>query len=223
MTYIDYWNQLWKIAEVVPLTSSEVALYGFLLNMCNRRYWKMPFPCSSVSICETLRMSRQTLNTARKHLASVGLISFSQGSSRFTPSNYSILDMTDKLTVDLTTLKNIDIDSDMNDSPEQNWEELKALLWKDDAWFQRVVDYLNKREKNIALSDVRMFLSDFLQYLELYNDTQKTIGEVRKYFLNWVVKRLEKPKMTNEKVSTGLVPGDNSVNKYVAMKERIGQ
>lgn len=47
-------------------------------------------------------MSKQTLMTARKHLAEYGLISFSNGKSRFLPSEYSLLELTVNLTHDLT-------------------------------------------------------------------------------------------------------------------------
>ena len=47
-------------------------------------------------------MSKQTLMTARKHLAEYGLISFSNGKSRFLPSEYSLLELTVNLTHELT-------------------------------------------------------------------------------------------------------------------------
>lgn len=47
-------------------------------------------------------MSKQTLMTARKHLAELGLIRFSNGKSRFLPSEYSLLELTVNLTHDLT-------------------------------------------------------------------------------------------------------------------------
>lgn len=111
MTYIDYMNQFWRVASVHSTSTSEVALYAFLVNECNARYWNMPVSCSTLHICETLRMSKQTVMTARKHLAEKGLIRFSSGKSRFLPSEYSLL----KLTVNLThglTLNNKDKDKD---------------------------------------------------------------------------------------------------------------
>ena len=62
VTYIDYWNQFWKVAELVPIPSSEVALYAYLLNECNSKYWKMPFPCASSKICESIRISKEALD-----------------------------------------------------------------------------------------------------------------------------------------------------------------
>lgn len=111
MTYIDYMNQFWRVASVQPMPASEVALYAFLVNECNARYWKMPVPCSTLYICESLRMSKQTVMTARRHLAEMGLIQFTNGKSRFLPSEYSLLELTANLTHDLT-LNNKDRDKD---------------------------------------------------------------------------------------------------------------
>ena len=104
-----------------PMPASEIALFAYLVNESNKRYWKMPFVCSTTRICDDLRLSRQTVITARKHLAERNLISFIEGKSRHVPSNYSILectdgqtdsmthDLTDDLTDDLTPIKDKDI------------------------------------------------------------------------------------------------------------------
>ena len=102
MTYIDYMNQFWRASAMEYMSTSEVALYAFLVNECNQHRWTMPVPCSTVRICEMLHMSKQTLCSARKNLAKRGLISFSEGKSRHVPSKYSLLIWTDNLTVELT-------------------------------------------------------------------------------------------------------------------------
>ena len=102
MTYIEYMNQLWRSALVSPMPASEIALFAYLVNESNKRYWKMPFACSTTRICEDLRLSRQTVITARKHLAERKLIAFTEGKSRHLPSNYTLLELTDYLTVGLT-------------------------------------------------------------------------------------------------------------------------
>ena len=102
MTYIDYMNQFWRASAMEYMSTSEVALYAFIVNECNQHRWNMPVPCSTVRICEMLHMSKQTLCTARKNLAKRGLISFTEGKSRHVPSKYSLLIWTDNLTVELT-------------------------------------------------------------------------------------------------------------------------
>ena len=102
MTYIEYMNQLWRSALLSPMPASEIALFAYLVNESNKRYWKMPFACSTTRIREDLRLSRQTVITARKHLSERKLIAFTEGKSRHLPSNYTLLECTDDLTVDLT-------------------------------------------------------------------------------------------------------------------------
>ena len=102
MTYIEYMNQLWRSALLSPMPASEIALFAYLVNESNKRYWKEPFTCSTTRICEDLRLSRQTVITARRHLSERKLITFTEGKSRHLPSNYTLLELTDDLTVGLT-------------------------------------------------------------------------------------------------------------------------
>ena len=102
MNYIGYMNQLWRSALVEPMPASEIALYAFIVNECNLRFWRMPIQCSTVRICESLRISKQTLNVAREHLSQRGLIHFTPGKSRHLPSKYILLELTDDLTAHMT-------------------------------------------------------------------------------------------------------------------------
>ena len=130
MTYIDYMNQLWRSALLLAIPASEIALYAYLVNESSKRYWKMPFACSTTRICEDLRLSRQTVITARKHLAERKLISFTEGISRHLPSNYTLLEWTDDLTVglthgltqDLTHIKDKDKDQNKGSSIKERCE-----------------------------------------------------------------------------------------------------
>lgn len=108
MTYIEYMNHLWRSALLSPMPASEIALFAYLINECNKRFWKMPFVCSTTRICEELRISRLTVITARKHLAERRLIAFSKGKSRHLPSKYTMLEWTDDLTDGLTHIKDKD-------------------------------------------------------------------------------------------------------------------
>lgn len=102
MNYIGYMNQLWRSALVEPMPASEIALYTFIVNECNVRFWRMPIQCSTVRICESLRISKQTLTVAREHLRKRGLIHFTPGKSRHLPSEYMLLELTDDLTLRMT-------------------------------------------------------------------------------------------------------------------------
>lgn len=85
-----------------PMPASEIALFAYLVNECNKRFWQMPFACSTTRISDDLRVSRQTIITAREHLVKRRLISFTEGKSRHLPSTYTLTNWTDDLTVELT-------------------------------------------------------------------------------------------------------------------------
>lgn len=123
MTYIEYMNQMWRSSLLSPMPASEIALFAYLINECNRRFWKMPITCSTTRICDELRISRQTVITARKHLADRQLISFTDGKSRHLPSKYTMLEWTDNLTKELTDglthIKDKDKDSFIKESGEK--------------------------------------------------------------------------------------------------------
>lgn len=85
-----------------PMPASEIALFAYLVNECNKRFWQMPFACSTTRISDDLRVSRQTVITAREHLVKRNLITFTEGKSRHLPSTYTLTNWTDDLTVELT-------------------------------------------------------------------------------------------------------------------------
>lgn len=115
MNYIGLMNQMWRSAMRSPMPASEVALFAYLVNECNKRFWQMPFACSTTRISDDLRVSRQTVITAREHLVKRRLISFTEGKSRHLPSTYTLTNWTDDLTVgltdDLTQIKDKDKDN----------------------------------------------------------------------------------------------------------------
>lgn len=102
MNYIGLMNQMWRSAMKSPMPASEIALFAYLVNECNKRFWQMPFACSTTRISDDLRVSRQTVITAREHLVKRRLISFTEGKSRHLPSTYTLTNWPDDLTVELT-------------------------------------------------------------------------------------------------------------------------
>ena len=102
MTYINYMNQLWRSAMMSPIPASEIALFAYLVNECNKRFWQMPFACSTTRISNDLCVSRQTVITAREHLVKRRLISFTEGKSRHVASTYMLINWADDFTVELT-------------------------------------------------------------------------------------------------------------------------
>jgi len=134
MNYIGLMNQMWRSAMMLPMPASEIALFAYLVNECNKRYWQMPFACSTTRISDDLRVSRQTVITAREHLVQRNLISFTEGKSRHVSSTYMLINWTDDLTVeltdglthDLTHLKDKEKDNYLRKSSE-NFDERKEF------------------------------------------------------------------------------------------------
>ena len=42
MNYIGLMNQMWRSAMKSPMPASEIALFAYLVNECNKRFCQMP-------------------------------------------------------------------------------------------------------------------------------------------------------------------------------------
>ena len=140
MTYINYMNQLWRSAMMSPIPASEIALFAYLVNECNKRFWQMPFACSTTRISNDLCVSRQTVIKARAHLSKRRLISFTEGKSRHVPSTYMLINWTDDLTVELTDGLTHDLTHDLTHLKDK---EKDNLIKSDSTNFS-----FKEREKN---------------------------------------------------------------------------
>ena len=133
MTYLDYVIQFWRAVKGKSVPSSAVSVYFYLLDLGNSFYWAMPFSCSTSLICEKICISRQTFNVARRFLTDLKLISFTEGSSRFSHPTYIIRKLTDCLTEKQTAEMMEDMTEGLTDdmtpiiSKEKDLEEDIAL------------------------------------------------------------------------------------------------
>ena len=228
MTYIDYMNQFWRLAEYESFAASEVALYAFLLNECNKFHWQMPFSCPTFHVCNRLRMSKQTLVTARERLAKRKLISFTNGKTRFQPSKYSLLELTEDLSVHLTenlTLNNIEVDKDKEvinqrtheEQPLLPIEELEEMLSFDMEWQEKVKEYLSGKNMAASSIDMRTLLAQFFRYLHASGVNRKTEEDTKRHFVNWICKQGNYQSSVSPRKNTlqsGLILTDDSLDKY---------
>ena len=133
-----------------PMPASEIALFAYLVNECNKRYWQMPFACSTTRISDDLRISKQMVITAREHLVQRNLISFTEGKSRHIPSTYTLIKWTDDLTVELTDGLTHDL-THLKDKDKDNY------LRKASENFDKRKEYRNgavKRKENSRLCPI---------------------------------------------------------------------
>ena len=230
MTYIDYMNQFWRLAAYESFAASEVALYAFLVNECNKFHWKMPFSCPTFHVCNRLRMSKQTLVTARERLAKRKLISFTNGTTRFQPSKYLLLELTEDLSVHLTedlTLNNKEVDIDKEVISQRTHEEhsmlsMEEVLSLDMEWKGKVKEYLSGKNMVASSTDMATLLAQFFRYLHASGVNRKTEEDTKRHFVNWVCKQGNcKPSMSLRKNTSqqGLILADDSLDKYKPIEQ----
>ena len=233
MTYIDYMNQFWRLAEYESFAASEVALYAFLVNECNKFHWQMPFSCPTFHVCNRLRISKQTLVTARERLAKRKLISFTNGTTRFQPSKYSLLELTEDLSVHLTedlTLNNKEVDKDkevinQHAHEEQSLlpiEELEEALSTDIEWQGKVIEYLSSKNMAASSTDMVTLLAQFFRYLHASGVNRKTEEDTKRHFVNWICKQGNCKVAISPRKNTsqpGLILTDDSLDKYKPIEQ----
>ena len=233
MTYIDYMNQFWRLADYESFAASEVALYAFLVNECNKFHWQMPFSCPTFHVCSRLRMSKQTLVTARERLAKRKLISFTNGTTRFQPSKYSLLKLTEDLSVHLTEnlpLNNKEVDKDkevinQRTHEEQSMlpiEELEEVLSIDIEWQGKVKKYLSGKNMAASSTDMATLLVQFFRYLHASGVNRKTEEDTKRHFVNWICKQGNSKSSVSPRKNTsqpGLILTDDSLDKYKPIEQ----
>ncbi len=92
MKYIDLLNRFWEANRADRFTTSERELYYYLLNECNRSYWRMPVACPTSVVCAVIGINRATLMRAREGLRSRKFIRFEEGVQNSRAPTYTILD-----------------------------------------------------------------------------------------------------------------------------------
>ena len=98
MNYFDYFNNFWLENEREPFSTSEIALFHFLLYEGNRQRWKMPLRCSTAMIAYRLKTTKQNILKARDALSDRGIISYEKGSKTDSPARYLLLHSSDSFT-----------------------------------------------------------------------------------------------------------------------------
>lgn len=92
MNYIELIRGFWRSHEEHLFTPTEIAVYFYLVEVCNICQWKNPFKRNNAKIGADLSISFNTLKNARNKLQQVGLMSFktTNGNSNvtYTLSNF---------------------------------------------------------------------------------------------------------------------------------------
>lgn len=75
-SYIQYINTFWKVSKTASFTSTDIALYFYLLDINNSCHWLESFKHNNKAIQAVLNISFKTLSKARENLCRKGLIRF---------------------------------------------------------------------------------------------------------------------------------------------------
>ncbi|MBV5348821.1 hypothetical protein JZU61_04210 [bacterium] len=93
MNYIELINDFWKHHAEEQFSPVEGMMYFHLLDVSNRLGWKNPFKQANQRIASVLGVTEKTIQAARKHLESSGLIQYKHGDGRRYVSTYTLLSL----------------------------------------------------------------------------------------------------------------------------------
>lgn len=90
VNFYDINRAFWKENAYEPFPASATAMFFFLLDLANGRYWKMPVQCGTTTMMYALKLSKQTVLDSRSLLQTRGLIQFSKGTGKGNPPLFII-------------------------------------------------------------------------------------------------------------------------------------
>ena len=102
MTLIDYHNLFWEEYRKKSFTPNETLLYFFLLNIWNTTGRKPIFEVKTAMVESILGMNKMTLTRCRESLKKRRLLKVVNGSTKGKYPHYSLLDVTDNVTDNVT-------------------------------------------------------------------------------------------------------------------------
>ncbi|EHQ24556.1 hypothetical protein [Mucilaginibacter paludis] len=76
MNYIELINNFWDVQDEHQFTTTDIALYFYLLKIGNNLRWTNPFRRINAKITADLGISKPTLDRSRNKLKQAGLIDF---------------------------------------------------------------------------------------------------------------------------------------------------
>ena len=213
MNLYELTNRFWQDGEYEPYSSTEVALYFFLLYRANARRWQMPIRCPTEMICNRIKTSKQNLVKARECLKQRGFISFVPGKGKEVAPTYTIMEhisplsvemsvkMSEQLSVELSeqlspyNIKDKDNNKDNSNNNarenESGLDELELRLSNDTSWQESIISLLSSSQQ-IKLSHIEIenYINQFFQYLKISGIERREEKEVRTYFFNWLKKTI---------------------------------
>ncbi len=201
MKYIDLLNRFWEANRADRFTTSERELYYYLLNECNRSYWRMPVACPTSVVCAVIGINRATLMHAREGLRSRGFIRFEEGVQNSRAPTYTILDTsrdTGSATASATAADTAGATSytihknNTNTFPQKDAplpiDELERRLTADREWHEQIMRQLAATGKSVDADTLVGWLRRFFDYLRICKYEKREERECRSHFYNKLLK-----------------------------------
>lgn len=152
MKYIDQINNFWRAQTESAFTPTEIALYFYLLHICNGLGWKNPFTRANRRICADLDISENSMLKARRTLEEAGLIEYirsGQGRRKF--GSFTIVDTSVQDTTEKGLKKASKFDGfseDKEETPPEKPQNLRLLFEKGAKKASKFEVHIIREEKN---------------------------------------------------------------------------
>lgn len=116
MNYIELINRLWQSHEAEQLSTTEIALYFYLVKIFNSCHWADSIKRLNVKINADLNITYPTMCKARNRLKQVGLIDFKtqNGNSNTTYTLKKFLKVTNEVSDEVTTEVTNEVSDEIN-------------------------------------------------------------------------------------------------------------
>lgn len=210
----------WRENDYEPFSTAEIALFFLLVDKANCRRWQMPFKCPTAVACRSIKVTKQTVMTARENLRRRGIIAFTKGKGNGNTPEYTLVpdprnwtvgltdcltdcltdDLTIGLTKDLTTgltpynIKDINnkykIYPNKGEGQILNLDELEKMLLADTEWHGQIQARLPERYKTDACQ-IKKQIAAFFRQLRRQGMDSREEKECRAHFYNWIKKQLK--------------------------------
>jgi len=153
MNYIELIRGFWRSHEEHSFSTTEIAVYFHLVEVCNICHWKNPFKRNNAKIGADLSISFNTLKNARNKLQQAGLISFK--TTNGSPNVLYTLSKLDKVTNEVSA----EVDNKVT-----NEVSAEVLPTKDKQ---------NKTKQNIKKIDKKNLENVFEEFRKIYPGTKQ--------------------------------------------------
>jgi DNA-binding Lrp family transcriptional regulator len=143
MNYIEKIKGLWRSHEKHAFTTTEIALYFYLLEICNICQWERQFKRNNAKIETDLSISFNTLKNARNKLQQSGLITFKtvSGSPNVTYTLSKFDKVADEVAIEVSDEVTDEVGSEVDDEINKtklNKTKLKISSMKMLCWSLKI-------------------------------------------------------------------------------------